>query len=392
MRSILPTWIRDNDLIVVLTGNADGAFQFYAEYATESNAVAVAVIDLGNDGDLDFVSANSGFPNGISMIDVEGEDSERDRILIGNDTRSIIVGDFNGDGVDDIVAGHANGGSEDLTVLFGTVSGSLGNHLAIDLGSFSTTELLMDDLNGDDVDDLVAVDAFDKVALLINNGIGGFHAPQLFSFEQMAAAGLADMDGDGDVDLLIGENPIGTNDSIIMVQGNDGLGGFSTADSYQLPIRLTKVAVLDIDSDDDLELIGIGDDDSGTNSNRMVTLINQGAGQFDPPNELVGDRPVAISGGDFDADGNPDLVTANLNDGSLTWLLGNGVGGVQSTGEIVIGGTPSALVTAEINGDQHLDLVAADSSADQILVLLGDGVGGFSLTSTVSVGDAPGLC
>lgn len=83
---------------------------------------------------------------------------------------------------------------------------------------------------------------------------------------------------------------------------------------------------------------------------------------------------------DFNRDGNADIVTANDNDGTLTLLLGDGVGHftqapgspIQAAGKYV-----QAIATGDFNGDGNPDLVVTSNVG--IEVLLGDGKGGFMI-------------
>jgi uncharacterized protein (TIGR03437 family) len=82
---------------------------------------------------------------------------------------------------------------------------------------------------------------------------------------------------------------------------------------------------------------------------------------------------------DFNRDGNADIVTANTKDGTLTLLLGDGKGHftqaagspIEATDRVV-----QAVATGDFNGDGNPDLVVTSSLVTKIL--LGDGKGGFS--------------
>jgi hypothetical protein len=107
----------------------------------------------------------------------------------------------------------------------------------------------------------------------------------------------------------------------------------------------------------------------------------------------VGNAPFAIAAGDFNGDGNTDLAIANIGDGTVTILLGNGVGGFSASAAspIQVGGAPSAIAAADFNGDGRLDLVVTDAVSASATILLGDGHGSFAPTSTspLPVGELP---
>ncbi len=82
---------------------------------------------------------------------------------------------------------------------------------------------------------------------------------------------------------------------------------------------------------------------------------------------------------DFNHDGNADIVTANTKDGTLTLLLGDGSGNFTQAPESPIAARSkavAAVATGDFNGDGNPDLVVTSSLVTEIL--LGDGKGGFS--------------
>ncbi len=95
----------------------------------------------------------------------------------------------------------------------------------------------------------------------------------------------------------------------------------------------------------------------------------------------VGLRPYSIVVGDFDKDGNTDLVTANKSSQTVSVLLGNGDGTFKPTSNFSTVGfnglSPSAVAVADFNKDGKLDLVTANSISNNISLLLGKGDGSF---------------
>ncbi len=91
-----------------------------------------------------------------------------------------------------------------------------------------------------------------------------------------------------------------------------------------------------------------------------------------------------------------DLVTANLDDNTVSVLLGNGDATFQSQVTYATGKGPLSVAVTDANGDNHPDLAVANSTAGTVSILLGRGDGTFqahtdyvtgSFSSSVAEGD-----
>ena len=102
-------------------------------------------------------------------------------------------------------------------------------------------------------------------------------------------------------------------------------------------------------------------------------------GQFSEMTIRVGKGPKWISAADVNHDGNPDLVVANADSGTVTVLLGNGKGQFHEPAgsPFAAGHLPNDIAIADMNGDGNPDLVIADHQSPFLTILLGDGKGGF---------------
>jgi hypothetical protein len=87
-------------------------------------------------------------------------------------------------------------------------------------------------------------------------------------------------------------------------------------------------------------------------------------------------RPRSIAAGDFNGDGNPDLLIGGA-DGALLNLLGDGRGNLRSAGEIVHLGSAVSLAAGDFNHDGIADIAVSDFKSNAVTILLGSGGGSF---------------
>ncbi len=107
----------------------------------------------------------------------------------------------------------------------------------------------------------------------------------------------------------------------------------------------------------------------------------------------VGTSPFGVAVGDFNSDGFADLAVTNLDDNTVSILLGDGHGTfTQATGSpIAVGNVPRSVSVGDFNGDGIADLAVTDSNDNKVRILLGNGIGSFTQApwSPVAVGGRP---
>ena len=152
-----------------------------------------------------------------------------------------------------------------------------------------------------------------------------------------------------------------------------------------------SVAVADFNGDGKLDLVTaneLGGDAS--------VWLGDGKGGFAPaPGSPVpaGPNPNDLAVGDFSRDGRLDLAFANHETQHLTVLLGDGkersAPALQLLVTVAVRPHPHGLATGDFNGDGDLDLVTDSWGEDRLEILRGDGKGGFTPGKYLSRGQAP---
>ncbi len=99
--------------------------------------------------------------------------------------------------------------------------------------------------------------------------------------------------------------------------------------------------------------------------------------------------PIAVAVGDFDRNGWLDVAAANGTAGTVTVLVGNGLGGLNPVASPTAGGSPVDIVAGDLNRNGTLDLVVADGAGSRVLVMEGLGGASFGTGSGFSIGLVP---
>lgn len=245
------------------------------------------------------------------------------------------------------------------------------------------------DLNGDKIKDLVIANAEDSsVTILLGTGKGNFREAKGSPFPagyMPNDIAIADFNKDGKPDLAFANH----DRKYLTVLTGDGKGGFTPLKGSPFPVDVRPhthgLAVGDFNGDGNLDLVT-----DSWGDNQLAMLFGNNLHGFNKQVKYinVGKHPYQrIRAADLNKDGNLDIVTTNLDGNNTTILLGDGKGNFHEPkgSPFSCGDSPFGVAIGDINGDGNPDLAIINSPGitsdnkgrDGLTILLGDGKGDF---------------
>ncbi len=343
------------------------------------------IADLDQDGDLDIVIANEHRPNILLINDGKGMfTNESSRIpQVDHDSEDIGIADFDLDGDLDIIVVSEDDKTNELYL-------NNGDGTFVDGGSRipvtgTSNSVVVVDVNGDGAPD-VMIGNNGQNNVLINNGKGYFKDETKARFGSFIDVTqdltVADIDNDGDIDVLVG------NEDANRILVNDGKGFFEDQSSDRLAYRTSpeetrEVDVADIDGDGDLDILYGNVQAFVENAVRQNRLLrNDGKGFFSDitdthlPND--DNRCFGVAFLDIDSDGDADIMTGNTNGarfGGLTPFsiyLNDGKGKFTEASDKIIpegiDGRGFDIDFVDFNGDGIKDLFLSNRGSQDFLL------------------------
>ncbi len=251
-------------------------------------------------------------------------------------------------------------------------SGTFGSKIIIDASIDAPSAVFAADLNDDSfLDIIVGSQGSNNIKWFKNNGSGFFTHQATFGVNDPRSLYAADIDDDGDVDMLSassGDNKISWYES--SGGSNPTFTKIDISTTWKYP---NWVHAADVDGDGDMDVLAVF-----SNDDTVAWYENDGA--TDPSfTEIVitssQDYPVRVFAGDFNSDTDLDVLIASSKDNTLAWYENDGAINPSFSKNVIsssVNNVCSAYV-ADLDKNNHLDVLSASFGDGKIAWYKNDG-------------------
>ncbi len=345
----------------------DGNQNFSEDYLLDSYFYwpeELKAVDLDLDGDLDLVLTHL-TEEDLYWLENDGNQNFSRRFITERSirTKDIVYADFDQDGDLDLVTLQdqasrggrlwTNNGSMSFSSTFLSFDGSIEDSKCVELLDF----------NKDGYPDLIMSDIeLDKVVLLLNDQNGGFIRDRNIEIIiEARSMAVQDMYDNGLEDIIIAD---AYDNELLLYRNNDGVDFEVSVIGTTLGL-VDNLKVEDIDRDGDYDIITSSFPRDVNDTGQLLLWINDGTNNF-TSNPLSADGSFdAITCGDYDGDGDIDIISAayDVIDNGLTLWKNDGAQGFAPEPFDKNFFNGRALVSADLDGNGSLDLIGASNGS-----------------------------
>ncbi|MEM6687905.1 MAG: FG-GAP-like repeat-containing protein [Planctomycetota bacterium] len=305
----------------------------------------------------------------------------------------IVAGDFNNDGIDDVVV--VTPGSNSIQQFLGSTNQFIDGPIVQNFQNLGRGRemLTSGDFDGDDLDDYALIDSGNNEAVyFIQNDDGTFRRNVIRSSlgqQNLFSLHMADLNGDGRMEAIASLQDrtrievfalAGDEDQLVYT---DSRGVFSTGEQPD------SIATGDFDGDGDLEIV------TGNFADGSLTILDLSSDLTSATTfEIsIGEEIRSVEAADFDGDSRDEVVVA-LGESRQIQIFDTDTsagGGIGTMGLVFASDVRSDvenLTVADVNDDSHIDILTGGQGFASHL-FLGDGTNTFTEGITLLLGSAP---
>lgn len=372
--------------------DGNGVFSLPITISTLAGGLSnIKTSDIDNDGDMDIVSASANDNQVAWYKNLDGLGTFSDENIITSNaiaSKSVFVDNINNDSTKDIVYTSTNeigwlSNSDGL--------GNFTNQQIITTKAFGVQDVIMADLDGDGKNDIISASMDDdKVAWYKNlDGNGNFDRQVIIarSIEFPYNIYPGDFDGDADIDLLVNSQH---DAKITWIENVNGVGFYGKEHIVTENVNVGNLIPIaypaDIDGDGDLDIVA-------KKNSKLIWFENvDGQGTYTTEHIINNTSSVTlIRSADMDGDGDMDIVCGVYNSDKFSWYKNLDSMGTFSA-EMVIAdaqgtnGSLTSLEIADMDGDNDMDIIGSSFDWDMFFFKNTNGLGNFALQNMAVFG------
>ena len=358
-------------------GNGDGTFLAARAYSVEMQPRSVAAGDLAGNKRSDLVVTNfcgsdpSCAKAGSVSVLVAGESNSyhlASNYVLGAGPVAVALLDVDGDKNLDIVA--LNRADKTISVLLGLGSASFQQQFTLPLAN-APIAFAAGDFNHDGKTDLAVIGDCGAakctqpgtLEILYGSSDGGFQTGPSYPVGfAPSSVTVADLNSDKNLDIVVANSCgnsaacAGAGTASVFLGGANGR--FTAAQTLGLGKNPSSIALADLSGRGTPDLLV-----SGASDNTLALLRGNGDGSFGAAIVYaVGAMPGAIAVADFNGDGKLDVAVGNVADSTVSVLYGKGDGTLLAGFIAPVGPGPAALATLGSGSSKRAGLATANGS------------------------------